>query len=179
MNFTDVFIKKPVMALVVTFMIVLMGYKSFIGLPFSEYPKTQNSTITITTAYFGADPQTIAGFITQPLEGAIAQVQGIDFLSSTSVNGLSTIVATLKLNYDANAALANITTKITSVKNQLPPQAQASVMDIKTGQSLAAMYMGFNSENFEPNSLTDYLLRVVKPKIRCGRRSAKRRNLGR
>jgi len=165
MNFTDVFIKKPVMALVVTFLIILLGYKSFTSLPFSEYPKTQNSTITITTAYYGADPQTIAGFITQPLEGAIAQVQGIDFLSSTSVNGLSTIIATLKLNYDANAALANITTKITSVKNQLPPQAQASIMDIKTGQSLAAMYMGFNSENFESNSLTDYLLRVVKPKL--------------
>lgn len=165
MNFTDVFIKKPVMALVVTFLIVLVGYKSFTSLPFNEYPKTQNSTITITTAYFGADPETIAGFISQPLEGAIAQVQGIDFLTSSSVNGLSTIVATLKLNYDANAALANITTKITSVRNQLPTQAQASVMDIKTGQTLAAMYMGFNSDNFEANGLTDYLLRVVKPKL--------------
>ena len=134
-------------------------------MPVNQYPQTQNAIVTITTAYYGADPETIAGFITQPLEASIAQAQGIDYLSSASISGISTIIATLKLNYDSNAALTQIQTQISAVKNQLPPQAQQPVLTVQVGQSTAAMYMGFYSDQLPNNAITDYLLRVVKPKL--------------
>lgn len=165
MKWTDIFIQKPVLSIVVSLMILLLGLKAVGSLSVSQFPKTENAVVTITTAYFGADPATVAGFITQPLEGAIAQAQGIDYMSSTSISGLSTIIATLRLNYNANAALTQINTQITSVRNQLPPQAQASVLTVAVGQSTAAMYMGFASDVLPNNSITDYLLRVVKPKL--------------
>jgi len=165
MKWSDIFIQKPVLSIVVSLLILLLGLRAVSSLPVSQFPKTENAVVTITTAYYGADPETIAGFITQPLEGAIAQAQGIDYMSSTSVSGLSTIVATLRLNYNANAALTQINTQITSVRNQLPPQAQASVLTVAVGQSTAAMYFGFVSDVLPNNSITDYLLRVVKPKL--------------
>jgi multidrug efflux pump len=165
MKWTDLFIRRPVLALVVSALILVFGLKSASTLPVNQYPQTQNAIVTITTAYFGADPETIAGFITQPLEAAIAQAQGIDYLSSTSISGISTIVATLQLNYDANKALTQINTQISSVRNQLPPQAQQPVLTVQVGQSTAAMYLGFYSDVIPNNSTTDYLLRVVKPKL--------------
>ena len=121
--------------------------------------------VTVTTAYYGADAQTVAGFITQPLEQAIAQAQGIDYLSSSSVSGQSTITATLRLNYDANRALTQIQTQVSSVRNQLPPQAQQPVLNVQVGETIDAMYMGFRSDVLPSNSITDYLARVVKPKL--------------
>ncbi len=165
MKWTDLFIRKPVLALVVSALILVFGLKSAGTLPVNQYPQTQNAIVTITTAYFGADPETIAGFITQPLEAAIAQAQGIDYLSSTSISGISTIIATLQLNYDANKALTQINTQISSVRNQLPPQAQQPILTVQVGQSTAAMYLGFYSDVIPNNSTTDYLLRVVKPKL--------------
>jgi len=165
MKWTDLFIRRPVLALVVSALILVFGLKSASTLPVNQYPQTQNAIVTITTAYFGADPETIAGFITQPLEAAIAQAQGIDYLSSTSISGISTIIATLQLNYDANKALTQINTQISSVRNQLPPQAQQPILTVQVGQSTAAMYLGFYSNVIPNNSTTDYLLRVVKPKL--------------
>ncbi len=165
MNFTDIFIRKPVLAIVVSALILVLGLRALTSLQVRQYPKTQNAVVTITTAYYGADAQTIAGFITQPLEQAIAQAQGIDYLSSTSTSGLSTITATLRLNYDANRALTEIQTQVTSVRNQLPPQAQQPVLNIAVGQTIDAMYMGFRSDVLPSNSITDYLARVVKPKL--------------
>ena len=110
MNFTDTFINKPVLAIVVSLLILVLGLRALSDISVRQYPKTENAVVTVTTAYYGADAQTIAGFITQPLEQAIAQAQGIDYLSSTSVTGLSTITATLRLNYDANRALTQIQT---------------------------------------------------------------------
>ncbi len=165
MKWTDIFIRKPVLASVVSLLILLLGLKAVGSLPVNQYPKTQNAIVTITTAYYGADAETVAGFITQPLEAAIAQAQGIDYLSSVSVSGVSTITATLKLNYDSNSALTQITTQISSVRNQLPPQAQQPVLTVQVGQSTAAMYLGFYSDKLPNNSVTDYLLRVVKPKL--------------
>jgi len=107
----------------------------------------------------------VAGFITQPLESAIAQAQGIDYLSSSSSSGVSTITATLRLNYDANRALTEINTQVSSVRNQLPPQAQQPVLSVQTGSTTDAMYMGFYSETLPTNNITDYLVRVVKPKL--------------
>jgi len=165
MNFTDLFIKRPVLASVVSLLIIVLGLRSIFNLPVSQYPKTQNAVVTVSTTYFGADSQTVAGFITQPLETAIAQAQGIDYISSTSSNGISTITATLRLNYDANRALTEINTQVASVKNQLPPQAQQPVLTVQMGQTIAAMYMGFYSNDLPTNNVTDYLIRVVKPKI--------------
>jgi multidrug efflux pump len=154
-----------VLSLVVSALVLVFGLKAVGSLPVNQYPQTQNAVVTITTAYYGADPETIAGFITQPLEASIAQAQGIDYLSSSSVSGVSTIVATLKLNYDSNAALTQIQTQIGAVRNQLPPQAQQPVLTVQVGQSTAAMYMGFYSDEIPNNAITDYLLRVVKPKL--------------
>ena len=165
MKFTDLFIRRPVLAGVISLLIVVLGLRSLFSLPVNQYPKTQNSVVTISTTYYGADAATVAGFITQPLESAIAQAQGIDYLSSSSAAGVSTITATLRLNYDANRALTEINTQVNSVKNQLPAQAQAPVLTVATGQTTDAMYMGFYSKDLPTNNVTDFLLRAVKPKL--------------
>jgi multidrug efflux pump len=165
MNFTDIFIKRPVLASVVSLLIVVLGLRSLFSLPINQYPRTQNAVVTVSTTYFGADAQTVAGFITQPLESAIAQAQGIDYLSSSSTSGVSTITATLRLNYDANRALTEINTQVASVKNQLPAQAQQPVLTVQTGQTTDAMYLGFYSDVLPTNNVTDFLIRVVKPKL--------------
>jgi len=165
MNFTDLFIRKPVLATTISLLILVLGIRSLVGLPVRQYPKTQNAVVTVTTAYYGADAATVAGFITQPLEGAIAQAQGIDYLSSTSTSGVSSITATLRLNYDANRALTEINTQVNSVRNQLPPEAQQPVLNVQVGQQIDAMYMGFFGESLPNNNVTDYLVRVVKPKL--------------
>src|SRR5271154_1624297 len=165
MNFTDIFIRKPVLATTLSLLILVLGLRSLVSLPINQYPKTQNAVVTISTAYYGADADTVAGFITQPLESAIAQAQGIDYLSSSSTSGVSTITATLRLNYDANRALTEINTQVNSVKNQLPAQAQQPVLTVATGQTTDAMYMGFYSDTQPTNNVTDFLLRVVKPKL--------------
>ena len=164
MNFTDIFIRKPVLSSVVSLFIVVLGLRSLFTLPINQYPKTQNAVVTISTTYFGADAQTVAGFITQPLESAIAQAQGIDYLSSSSSSGVSTITATLRLNYDANRALTEINTQVASVRNQLPAQAQQPVLTVQTGSTIDALYLGFYSDALPTNNVTDYLIRQVKPK---------------
>ncbi len=165
MKFTDIFIRRPVLAVTVSLLILILGLRSLFSLPVNQYPQTQNATVTISTTYYGADAQTVAGFITQPMEAAIAQAQGIDYLSSSSSSGVSVITATLRLNYDANRALTEINTQVNSVKNQLPPQAQTPVLTVQTGQTVDAMYMGFYSDTLPTNNVTDYLIRVVKPKL--------------
>ena len=165
MNFTDIFIRKPVLALVVSLLIVVLGLRSVFSLPVNQYPKTENAVVTISTVYYGADANTVAGFITQPLEQSIAQAQGIDYMSSSSVNSASTISCTLRLNYSSNKALTEITTRVNAVKNQLPPQAQQPVITVQVGQTTDAMYMGFYSTVLPTNNITDFLSRVVKPKL--------------
>ncbi|WP_300619104.1 efflux RND transporter permease subunit [Dokdonella sp.] len=165
MKFTDLFIKKPVLAIVVSLLILVLGVRSVSDLTVRQYPKTENAVVTVTTAYYGADAATVAGFITQPLEQAIAQAQGIDYLSSSSLTGVSTITATLQLNYDSNRALTEIQTQISSVRNQLPAQAQQPVITVQVGETTASMYMGFYSETLPSNNITDYVIRVVKPKL--------------
>ncbi len=165
MKFTDSFIKKPVWAIVASLVILVLGLRSVAELNVRQFPKTENALVTVTTAYYGADAQTVAGFITQPLESAIAQAQGIDYLSSSSLTGVSTITATLQLNYDSNRALTEIQTQISAVTNQLPPQAQQPVITVQVGEATASMYLGFYSDTLPTNNITDYLLRVVKPQL--------------
>src|SRR5450830_1962749 len=165
MKLTDIFIKRPVWAVVISLFILILGLRSIFGLPVNQWPRTENTVVTISTSYYGADAATVAGFITQPLESAIAQAQGIDYLASSSITGVSTITATLRLNYEASKALTEINTQVNSVKNQLPAQAQEPVLTVAVGQTTDAMYLGFYSDTLPTNNITDYLLRVVKPKL--------------
>jgi len=165
MKFTDLFIKKPVLATVVSLVILVLGLRSMFGLPIRQYPKTENATVTVSTVYYGANPDVVAGFITTPLEAAIAQAQGIDYLTSSSVSGASTITARLRLNYDANRALSEINTKVNSVLNQLPPSAQQPVITVQVGETIDSLYMGFNSDTLPTNKITDYIIRVIQPKL--------------
>ena len=165
MKFTDLFVERPVLAAVVSLLILVLGLRAVFELPITQYPQTENATVTVSTAYYGADAATVAGFITQPLEQAIAQAQGIDYLSSSSSTGSSVITATLRLNYDSNRALTEINTKVNSVRNQLPPQSQQPVLTVQTGQTTDTMYIGYFSNSLPVNGMTDYLARVVKPKL--------------
>ncbi len=165
MKLTDLFIRRPVLSLVVSLFILVLGIRAIFSLSITQYPQTESANIIINTTYYGADAATVAGFITQPLEAAIAQAQGIEYLSSSSSTGSSSITATLRLNYDSNRALSEISAKVNSVRNQLPPQAQQPVVYIDVGDTTAAMYVGFFTDTLPPNGVTDYLIRVVQPKL--------------
>ena len=167
MRFTDIFIRRPVLASVVSLLILVLGLRAMGTLQVLQYPKTENAVVTIMTTYYGADPDVIAGFVTTPLENAIAQANGIDYMQSTSQSGVSTITVYLRLNYDADKALTEINTKIASVLNQLPAGTQQPVLTVKVGQTIDAMYIGFNSDTLQPNQITDYLVRVVQPKLQA------------
>jgi multidrug efflux pump len=167
MRFTDIFIRRPVLATVVSLMILVLGLRAAVSLPILQYPRTQNAVVTVSTIYYGADPQVVVGFITTPLENAIAQANGIDYMSSTSQSSASTITIYLRLNYDADKALTEINTKINSVLNQLPAGTQQPVLTVKVGQTIDAMYIGFDSDVLAPNQVTDYLVRVVQPKLQA------------
>jgi multidrug efflux pump len=167
MKFTDLFIRRPVLACVVSLMLLVVGLKAFYALPILEYPKTENAIVTITTVYYGADPETIAGFVTTPLENAIAQANGIDYLSSNSRSGISSITANLVLNFDPDKAITEITAKINSVLNQLPAGVQQPTLTVSIGQSLDALIIGFASDELSPNQVTDYLIRNVQPRLQA------------
>jgi multidrug efflux pump len=167
MNFTDIFIRRPVLATVVSLMILALGLRAIGSLPILQYPRTENAVVTVTTTYYGADPDVIAGFITTPLENATAQANGIDYMTSTSQSGVSTITIYLRLNYDADKALTEISTKVSSVLNQLPTGSQQPTLSVKVGQTIDAMYMGFDSDVLASNKITDYLTRVVQPKLQA------------
>ncbi len=166
-NFTDLFIRKPVLAMVVSLVILVLGLRAAGSLPVLEYPRTENATITITTIYPGADPDTVAGYITTPLENAVAQVNGIDYMTSSSQTSTSTITVNLVLNHNADAALSEVSAKINSVLNQLPVGTQQPVLQLQEGQTVDAMYIGFNSTVLTPAQVSDYLVRVVQPQIQA------------
>jgi len=167
MKFTDIFIRRPVLACVVSLMLLVVGLKAFYALPVLEYPKTENAVVTITTVYYGADPETVAGFVTTPLENVIAQANGIDYMSSNSRSGASTITANLVLNFDPDKAITEITSKINSVLNQLPTGVQQPTLSVAIGQSLDALIIGFASDELSPNQITDYLIRNVQPRLQA------------
>lgn len=167
MNITDIFIKRPVLATVVSLMILVLGLRSLLQLPVRQFPFTENAVVTVSTTYFGADPEVMAGFITTPLENSIAQANGIDYLTSSSTLSTSTIQANLRLNYDSSKALSDINTKVNAVINQLPKEAQIPVITVAVGETIDSMYMGFYSDVLERNKITDYLIRVVQPKLQA------------
>src|SRR5580658_7437208 len=167
MNFTDIFIRRPVLASVVSLAILVVGLRSYGSLQILQYPKTENGIVTISTVYPGADPDAIAGFITTPIEAAVAQSNGIDYMTSTSNSGVSTITVNLRQNYDSSKAAAEINIKVNSVLNQLPTGSQQPAISVKVGQTTDALYFGFASPTLAPNEITDYLQRVVVPKLQA------------
>jgi multidrug efflux pump len=166
-KFTDIFIHRPVLATVVSLVILVLGLRSIGLLPVLQFPYTENAVVTVTTAYPGADADLVASFIATPLENAISQANGIDYMTSSSVQGMSTITINLRLNYAPDKALTEITAKVNSVLNQLPPQSQTPVMSVSIGQTIDAMYIGFNSDVLKPNQITDYINRSVQPRLQA------------
>ncbi len=167
MTFTDLFIRRPVLASVVSLIILVVGLRSFGGLHVLAYPKTENGVVTISTSFPGADPDAIAGFITTPIETAVAQANGIDYMTSTSQSSTSTITVYLRQNYDTSKAAAEINIKVNSILNQLPTGSLLPTITVKIGQTIDALFMGFSSDTLAANQITDYLTRVVQPRLQA------------
>src|SRR5437868_10878207 len=166
MKITDIFVKRPVLATVVNVVILIAGLQAIRTLSVRQYPRSDMANVVVTTAYVGANADLVRGFITSPLERAIAGADGIDYLESSSSQGVSTITVHLKLNYDTNAALTQIQSKVAQVRNQLPPEAEAPIIDLQTTDSqFAAAYIGFSAKDLDQNQITDYIVRVVQPKL--------------
>src|SRR5918992_4975426 len=166
MKLTDLFIRRPVLAIVVNLVILIAGLQSIRSLSIRQYPRSDVAVINVTTAYVGANADLVRGFITTPLERVIASADGIDYMESTSSQGVSTITVHLRLNYDTNAALTQIQAKVAQVRNTLPPEAEAPIISLETADSqFAGMYLGFSSPDLDQNQITDYLVRVVQPKL--------------
>src|SRR3989475_3530293 len=165
-SFTDIFIRRPVLALVVSFVILIAGLQAIKTINVRQYPRSDIAAITVTTVYVGADAELVRGFITTPLERAIAAADGIDYVQSQSQQGVSTITARLKLNYDANKALSDISSKVDAIRRDLPPEAEIPVIAIQAADSqFASAYLSFTSNILQPNEVTDYLVRLVQPRL--------------
>jgi multidrug efflux pump len=165
MRFTDIFIKRPVLAVSISFLIALLGFQAIFKMQVREYPDMTNTVVTVTTSYYGASADLIQGFITQPLEQAVAQADNIDYMTSASVLGKSTITVNMKLNTDPNAALADILAKTNSVRSQLPKESEDPTVTMSTGSTTAVLYIGFTSDELSSSQITDYLERVINPQL--------------
>ena len=166
MKFTDLFIRRPVLAVVVNLVILIAGLQSIRALSVRQYPRSDIAVIRVTTAYIGANADLVRGFITTPLERVIASSDGIDYIESSSAQGLSSIVVHLRLNYDTSAALTQVQAKVAQVRNDLPPEAEAPIIELETADNqFAAMYIGFSADELDQNQITDYLTRVVQPRL--------------
>jgi len=165
-SFTDLFISRPVLAIVVNLVIIIAGIQAIFTLNVRQYPRSDNASVTVTTTYVGASAELVRGFITTPLERAIAAADGIEYLESQSAQSLSTIRARLRLNYDATKALAEIGSKVDQVRGDLPPEAETPVLNIESADSeFASAYLSFSSDILRQNQITDYLVRVVQPRL--------------
>ena len=165
-SFTDIFIRRPVLAIVVSLLILLAGLQAIRSLNVRQYPRSENATVTVTTVYVGASADLVRGFVTEPLERAIAAADGIDYMESASKLGLSTITVHLRLNYDSKKGLGEISSKVDQVRNDLPTEAEIPTLTIATADSqFASAYLSFSSDILEANQITDYLTRVVQPRL--------------
>jgi multidrug efflux pump len=165
-SFTDLFVRKPVIALVVNIVILVLGVVAYFQLNTRQYPRSDSAVVNVTTVYFGASADTVRGYITTQLERVIASADGIDYIESESRAGLSTIKVFLRLNYDTNAALAQISSKIDQVRNELPPESEAPTISVETADNqFASMYLSFYSDTLDQNQITDYLNRMVQPRL--------------
>ena len=165
MTFTDTFVERPVLASVVSLLILVLGVRAIFALEVRQYPDTKNTVVTISTSYPGASGELVKGFITTPLQQAIAEADGIDYLTSSSRQGVSNIEVYMKLDYDPKDAVAEIQAKVASQRNVLPQEADDPVIDSHTGDTSSLMYIAFHSDTMHPSQITDYLLRVVRPRL--------------
>jgi multidrug efflux pump len=165
MKFTDIFIQKPVLATVVSLLIFLVGLRSAVELNVRQYPELQNAAITVNTVYVGADADLVEGFVTTPLEREIASAEGIDYISSTSLAGVSSIQANVRLGADPNEVLTQVSAKVNKLRSQLPENSEDPVIELTVGETTAAMYASFYSDVLDNGQITDYLTRVVEPKL--------------
>ena len=166
MSITDIFIRRPVLAICINLLLLVGGIQSIRNLTTRQYPKSDLAVVTVTTAYIGASADLVRGFVTTPLERVVASADGIDYLESSSKQGLSTITAHLRLNFDINSALTQVQTKVAQVRNELPPEAESPVIEVATSDNrFASMYMSFFSDQMANNQITDYLTRVVQPTL--------------
>lgn len=166
MKFTDLFIRRPVLALVINLIIIIAGLQAIRSVNVRQFPRSESSSVTIQTVYVGASAELVRGFITTPLERAIAAADGIDYMQSKSAQGLSSITVRLELNYDPIKALAEISSKVDQVRQDLPPEAEVPVIDVQSAESqFAAAYLSFESDILEQNQITDYLIRIVQPRL--------------
>jgi len=166
MKFTDLFIRRPVLALVINLMIIIAGLQAIRSVNVRQFPRNENASVKVKTVYVGASAELVRGFITTPLERAIAAADGIDYMQSQSSQGLSTITVRLRLNYDPLKALAEISTKVDQVRQDLPPESEVPIIDVVSADSqFAAAYLSFESDILDQNQITDYLIRVVQPRL--------------
>src|ERR1700722_10366599 len=166
MKFTDIFVRRPVLAIVVSLVVLIAGFQAIKSLNVRQYPKLESASVTVRTAYGGATADLVRGFITTPLERAIAAADGIDYIESQSTQGLSTISVRLKLNFSASNALADISARVNQVRADLPPEAEVPAINIEPSDAqIAAMYLSFGSKLLDDNQVTDYLIRVVQPRL--------------
>ncbi len=166
MKFTDLFIRRPVLAVVISLVIVIAGIQAIRNLNVRQYPRSDNAVVTVTTVYVGASADLVRGFITTPLERAIAAADGIEYIESQSAQGLSTINVRLKLNYDPIKALSEISSKVDQIRGDLPPEAQVPALNVESADSqFASAYLSFTDKELRQNEITDYLVRVVQPRL--------------
>lgn len=165
-SFTDLFIRRPVLAIVLNLLIIIAGLNAWNSLSVRQYPLSENASVQISTVYVGASAELVRGFVTTPLERAIGSAEGIDYLESKSLQGISIITARLKLNYDTTKALADISSKVDQVRNDLPSEAEVPSISVQSADSeFAAAYLSFSSDILSPEQITDYLIRVVQPRL--------------
>ena len=165
-SFTDIFIKHPVLAVVINLVIVLVGLRVLTSLPVQQYPQIESSSVVISTVYYGGSADTIRGFVTTPIERAVSAIGGVDYVESTSRAGLSTVTVRLKLNYDSTRALAEVTARLQQVRSELPDEAEPPVVEVqRADRPYATFYLSFNSTERSVPAITDYLLRTVQPQL--------------
>ncbi len=166
MHAFDIFVRKPVLAIVVNLALVLIGLRAATQLPVQQYPRIESSSIVVTTTYIGASADSIRGFVTTPIERAVSSVSGIDYVESSSVPGLSTVTARLKLNHPSTVALAEVGNRLDQIKNELPSEIESTVVEVqRADRPYATFYVSVTSDGMTPSQLTDYLSRNVQPRL--------------
>jgi len=164
--FTDLFVRRPVLAIVVNVVIIIAGLHAWRSLSVRQYPRSENASVTVATVYVGASAEVVRGFVTTAIERSIASADGIEYVESKSLLGLSLVTARLKLNYDATKALADITAKVNEVRNELPAEAEVPSISVQSADSdFAAVYLSFSSDTLSQSEITDYLVRAIQPRL--------------
>ena len=165
-SFTDVFIKHPVLAVVVNLVIVLAGWRALTTLPVQQYPKIESSSVIITTIYYGASAETVRGFLSTPIERVVSAIAGVDYVESTSRAGVSTVTVHLKLNHSSTAALAEVTARLQQVRSELPAESEPPVIEVqRADRPYASFYLSFSSSERTVPAVTDWLLRTLQPQF--------------